>query len=93
MYLENGFNFPKIEKRDSHLLNLVLLSKRIDAYITDSYNGLDHEKPTLKLTKWWRDILNFLEERKPQNWLEKSYILLNMPYDDQEKFEDLFKKV
>lgn len=92
MYLENGFNFGKIEKSDSHFLNLVLLSKRIDAYITDSYNGLDHEKPTLKLTKWWRDILNFLEERKPQNWLEKSYILLNMPYDDQEKFEDLFKK-
>ena len=92
MYLENGFNFGKIEKSDSHFLNLVLLSKRIDAYITDSYNGLDHEKPTLKLTKWWRDILNFLEERKPQNWLEKSYILLNMPYSDQEKFEKLFKK-
>ena len=92
MYLENGFNFGKIEKSDTHFLNLVLLSKRIDAYITDSYNGLEHEKPTLKLTKWWKDILNFLEERKPQNWLEKSYILLNMPYDDQEKFEDLFKK-
>ena len=92
MYLENGFNFGKIEKSDTHFLNLVLLSKRIDAYITDSYDGLEHEKPTLKLTKWWRDILNFLEERKPQNWLEKSYILLNMPYDDQEKFEDLFKK-
>lgn len=92
MYLENGFNFGKIEKSDTHFLNLVLLSKRIDAYITDFYNGLEHEKPTLKLTKWWKDILNFLEERKPQNWLEKSYILLNMPYDDQEKFEDLFKK-
>ena len=92
MYLENGFNFGKIEKSDTHFLNLVLLSKRIDAYITDSYNGLEHEKPTLKLTKWWRDILNFLEERKPQNWLEKSYILLNMPYSDQEEFEKLFKK-
>ena len=92
MYLENGFNFGKIEKSDTHFLNLVLLSKRIDAYITDSYNGLEHEKPTLKLTKWWKDILNFLEERKPQNWLEKSYILLNMPYSDQEEFEKLFKK-
>lgn len=92
MYLENGFNFGKIEKSESHFLDLVLLSKRIDAFITDFYNGLEHKKPTLKLTKWWRDILNFLEERKPQNWLEKSYILLNMPYNDQEKFEELFKK-
>ncbi len=92
MYLENGLNFGKIEKSESHFLNIVLLSKRIDAFITDFYNGLEHKKPTLKLTKWWSDLSNFLEERKPQNWLENSYILLNIPYNDQVKFEELFKK-
>jgi len=92
MYLENGFNFGKIEKNETHLINLVLLSKRIDNYITDTHKGLEHEKPKLKLTKWWSDVSDFLEERKPQNWLENSYILLNIPYNNQVKFEELFKK-
>ena len=92
MYLESGFNLGELEENNTHFFNFVLLSKKIDNYVININNGHDQMKPELKLTKWWVDILNFLEKRKPKQWLVQSYILLNIPYDDQVKFEKLFKK-
>ncbi len=92
MYLENGFNFGKLEKDQTHFLNFVLLSKKIDTYVTNFYNGFEQEKPKLKLTKWWEDILQMIDEKKSQNWIEYSYGLLNISYDDQNKFEKLLKE-
>lgn len=40
-------------------------------------------KPGLRRSQWWKDILDRLEKIQPQNWLEISYLLHNINYEDQ----------
>ncbi|MDB5128339.1 hypothetical protein [Mucilaginibacter sp.] len=93
-YFDNGFNLGPDEKKYS-FFNVSLKSKELDNYIIGSSNREDVEKPELIKTKWWKDLLNHLEKRRVQSWLENSYILLNIPIEGQEVFEeqiDLIKK-
>ena len=70
-----------------------LKSKELDPYIVGTSEGRSLKKPTLSITKWWRDLLNKLEEKKPPGWIETSFILLNSTKDDQKKFERNFAQL
>ncbi|WP_104384144.1 hypothetical protein [Sphingobacterium sp. HMA12] len=85
-YLDDGFNFsPEMDKYG--FINVTSKSKELDNYIIGSANSEKVEKPELRMTKWWKDILTRIEDRKFQSWLEVSYILLNIPISGQEHFE------
>ena len=89
-YLDTGFNLGTKEFEDKWYLNLVLKSKELDPYMTKaSYS--EGKKPQIRLTSWWKDILDFIDKRKPEKWLETSFILLNLNYEEQVEFENLFK--
>jgi hypothetical protein len=45
------------------------------------------------MTKWWKDILLSISNRKPDGWVESGFILLNSTKENQEKFEGMFKKL
>jgi hypothetical protein len=87
-YLDNGFNFGPDEENIG-FFKMDLKAKELDHYIIGNAKGEKVAKPELQKTKWWRDMLNRLEERQKQTWLETSYVLLNVPLDGQETFEEL----
>ena len=86
-YLENGFNIGKAEYDKSSLFNLTLSSKALDPYFVGTARGRTIKKPTLRKTKYWNDILRQLDAHATR-WLPASYILLNLPKEDQIKFEN-----
>jgi len=86
-YLENGFNIGKAEYDKSSLFDLTLSSKALDPYVVGTARGRTIKKPTLRKTKYWNDILRQLDAHATR-WLPASYILLNLPKEDQIKFEN-----
>lgn len=91
-YLDNGFNIGEIEYSGSNHINMTLKSKEIDPYIIGKHRGVEVKKPSLQKTKYWNDILKKLEY-KGNNWLVSSYILLNLPKEDQIKYEKNLKNL
>jgi hypothetical protein len=87
-YLDKGFNFSP-EEREFGLFNVILKSKELDNYIIGSANEEEVVKPELAMTKWWKDMLQRLDYKRMQHWLENSYILLNVPRDAQKDFEEM----
>jgi len=95
-YFDKGFNFGPEEKKYG-LFEVSSKSKELNNYIIGSANNEQVKKPGLKMSQWWRDMLTGMETRRPQSWLENSYILLNIPIEGQEIFQqqvaDLKKKI
>ncbi len=92
-YLDTGFNLGRREFEENWFLNLVMKSKEIDPYIMNKEAGIDSKKPALMMTDWWKAILSFLELRKPEIWIESSYVLLNFHHEEQKEFERMFKEL
>lgn len=92
-YLDSGFNLGDLESSSTHSFNLVLKSKELDPYFTAKARGKKVEKPRRKLTKWWRDIINFILTRRPQYWSEIGYLLLNVQFEEQRDFERKVKNM
>ena len=86
-YLDNGFNIGEIEYSEKVPINMNMKSKELDPYFVGINKGVNVKKPELAMTRWWNDLLNMLASRKPKNWLETSFILLNSTKEDQEKLE------
>ncbi|WP_243345754.1 hypothetical protein [Parabacteroides sp. FAFU027] len=89
-YLDNGFNIGETEYDELFHIDLTLKSKALDPYFIGKHRGVNVKKPYLRKTKYWNDLLVTLE-KNAKNWLHMSYILLNMPEEDQLKFEKTLK--
>ena len=50
-------------------------------------------KPRPRLTPWWTSILEKIKQRGALQWLEISYALLNLHYDEQVEFEKKIKEM
>ena len=85
-YLKNGFNIGEDEYNNSTYLNLTLLSKELDPYMIGKGRGIQVKKPFLQKTQYWSDTLNYINSNG-NNWLVASFILLNLPKQDQALFE------
>ena len=85
-YLDNGFNISNAEYDGALHIDMKLKSKEIDPFFDARQNGINIEKPCLKKTKYWNDLLVWLE-KCATHWLQASYVLLNTPLIDQIAFE------
>lgn len=92
-YLDNGFNIGDTEYDGKVGLFILGKSKELDPYFNAISQGVNIPKPELNLTTWWKDILKQLYVRKPQNWVETSFILLNSTKEDQENFIRALEKL
>jgi len=92
-YLDNGFNIGDEEYGGKLAMIITLKSKELDPYFLGTDKGVKVKKPELAMTDWWHDILSYLADRKPMNWIETSFIFLNSSKKDQVKFEKFFKKL
>ncbi|WP_343588200.1 hypothetical protein [Flavobacterium sp.] len=86
-YLNEGFNLG-IDLDKYGYFNLSSKSKELDNYFIGSSNNEDVLKPELQMTQWWKDILERAESKKFQQWMETSYIMLNIPISGQKLFEE-----
>src|SRR5690606_8930017 len=82
-YLENGLNFDDNKVINHINMDLTLKSKELHPYFNFKEND-PSKKPMLAQNQWWKDILKNLENLKPDNWLEISYLLLSLPVWEQD---------
>jgi hypothetical protein len=91
-YLDNGFNIGQAEYDGKMALMMPLKSKELDPYFVGTAEGRNIQKPTLQMTEWWKSLLTYLAQKRPDRWLETSYVLLNTIKEDQEKCQKEFEK-
>ena len=91
-YIDTGFNIPEQHFKEAGLLYLYGESKRLDSYFMKEWNKRNVPKPSLHMTKWWRDILQKVEERQPPQWIAIGHMLLNAGHEEQLFFEKGFKQ-
>jgi hypothetical protein len=92
-YIDSAFALGKEEYEGSNYYQLTLKSKELDPYIIGKAKGFPIEKPALKFTPWWCAILERQVKQKKQLWLENSFLLLNMGYEEQQSFEYMLKEL
>jgi hypothetical protein len=91
-YLDTGFNIGESEF-NGEVLFLTGMSKELDPYFIAKSDGRRVKKPSLRLTKWWRAMLNSLEARGAPGWSDVGRSLLNVPALEQDNFERQFQKI
>jgi hypothetical protein len=52
------------------------MSERVDEYFAALEVGMEGKKPKRRMTKWFSDILRFLEARRGLGWTELEHFLL-----------------
>ena len=92
-YLDRGFNVGEIEFSGDTLVNLVPASKRLDPYFVGEEFGVEIDKPGLRLTPRWTNILQRLDAELSEQRLDAALLLLNVPYEDQKRLERQFTKL
>lgn len=91
-YLDHGFNIGETEYDESSHINLTLKSKEIDPYFIGKNRNVSVQKPELKKSKYWGDLLKKIDSLSEKS-ISSSFILLNMPIEDQQKFQKNLKKL
>ena len=87
LYIETGFALSEDEFSGQPMW-LYGLSEVVDGHRRRVRHGeRDASKPVRKLTKWWGDILQVLEERQLEGWTDLAMTLLNIGFDEQVKLE------
>jgi hypothetical protein len=88
-YLQTGFNIGATEYGEYGLM-LYGESQKLDPYYMRKFRAGDKNisKPRPRRTKWWNDILLKLDNKKFPRWTEVGFILLNVSFEDQQKFEN-----
>ena len=92
-YLGNGFNIGEAEYDEKNAFLLINGSKSIDPYFSEQIPSKKVPKPKHQMTKWWEDILSRLSYKKPDRWVETSFILLSTIKNDQIEFEKSTKEL
>lgn len=92
-YIDTGFNIGEEEYSDDLFLGLPLKSKELDPYIIGKNEGIDVKKPTVKKTRWWRDIIKTASNNMDTGWLDTCFILHNFAYEDQRETERRFNEL
>ncbi len=92
-YLENGFNIGETEFSGEKEIDLLMASKVLDPYFVGQESGVSVPKPELALTRTWRKMLRQLDLGKGDHWLESAIFLLNVAFQDQQKFDRRFEKL
>jgi hypothetical protein len=92
-YLATSFDFGDFEGDPNRVFALPTMGDQLTPYFMGREIGTPIPKPKLRLRGWWSDMLRKFEERKFTGWLEASYTLLSVGYNQQLEFERAAKKV
>ena len=91
LYLENGLTPPVLEGEPAVFWTLDL-AKNLDDYYGARAAGLEATKPRVKRTDWWTKVLSRVESLEKPRSVELALALLDIPFADQVKLEQEYKK-
>ena len=92
VYFDTLFEIGPAE-HDGTRLMVYGASKLFERYFLEIEQGRKPRKPRLHLTRWWSNILTFLEVRLPARWSQIGLDLLSVSEPDQERFAELMREV
>ncbi len=92
-YLDRGFNIGDMEFSGDRSVHLTSWSKVLDPYFVGQILDVAVDKPRLRLTPWWTKMLQRLDRNLSVDRLDAAIMLLNVPFDDQQKLEGQFAKL
>ena len=92
-YLDRAFNVGEMEFSGKPVISLVPASKQLDPFFVGEQSGVAVDKPGLRLTPWWTSILQRLDSELNEQRLDAALLLLNVPYEDQQRLERQFTKL
>jgi hypothetical protein len=91
-YIDNGFSIGDSEYDGTPLL-IYGVSEILDPYYMQQWTGEKAPKPARRYTKWWKRILERMDQQLVARWTEIGYMLLNLGYEEQVLFEKEFRRV
>lgn len=91
-YVSGGFIFGGLE-RGNDRISLSGMSAPIDQYFFALDNGFIPAKPKRPMTKWFSDMISFLDRRRGPGWTLLSYMLYCVHYGDQIRLEKEFQSI
>lgn len=92
VYFNTFFEIGEAESDGTRLMAYGA-SEIFNRYLLELEQGRRPRKPKLPLTRWWFNVLAFLEERLPARWSQIGLDLLSVPESDQERFAELMRGV
>lgn len=92
-YISTGFCIGESEFDTGKMMVLYGDSKTLDGYFMRQWHKRHAPKPERRLTRWWRDVLAWVERSQSPHWTELGQILLDVAHDEQTDFERKFKLV
>src|SRR5258707_939814 len=87
-YFDTLFEIGRAESDGTRLM-IYGASKIFERYFLELEQGRQTRRPKLPLTRWWFNILAFLEARLPERWSQIGLDLLSISKSDQEHFAEL----
>jgi hypothetical protein len=91
-YIDNGFSIGDSEYDGTPLL-IYGMSEILDPYYMQQWTGEKAPKPARRYTKWWKKILERMEQQPVARWTEIGYMLLSLGFEEQVFFEKEFRRV
>ena len=92
LYLKTSLIIAEAEP-DRPYLHLIGMSKEIDLYQEARIHGIERKKPQMRLSPWWRQLLEAVEKRAFPRWTDVCLTLLNVPPEEQKKAETMMARV
>jgi hypothetical protein len=90
LYVQTGFNIGEVEFSEN-LLSISDMHETLEAFFMAQERGVAPRRPKFAMTRWWRDLVAMLEAGKAPTWTLTGLRLLDVPHQDQFKFEKRFK--
>lgn len=91
-YLNTGFAEKNLPSRDTPIV-ISGLARKLDKYFMKWPGDNRFERPQRSLSKWWKEILIAIEQKRVHRRYELGCILLDMPDEEQHAFEAQFRKL
>jgi hypothetical protein len=93
-YLVSGFNLGPAEFDPvPNRMQVFGLSDPIDTYHYKVEAGIQADKPRVRRTEWWEQLLSRVEDVRAPRWSELGVAICNVAYEDQIAFEEAFTEL
>ena len=87
-YLKNGFCIGELEYKGD-TIDIWSLSKELDEfYLQEDFYDPNRKCLSKQYSKLWENLLGIMEQRRFRYWSIIAYKFLNVPIEDQRKFEN-----
>lgn len=87
LYLKSGLNLGEAEFTEGSETGVMGMSDEIDTHHYSVEAGIEAEKPRMRRTSWWEELLDKVESKLGPGWSEIGVALCNVAFEEQEELE------